>query len=288
MQQDKVEKKQKGSLNLYVVRHGETEGNVDRLSYKEKADHSIILTENGISQARGAGSFMANRLYEEMLSDPENFGKIRVWFSSYYRARKTAGYIISELGKKFGRDGSIISYREEPFLIEQKAGLFDGLTDEGFMKEYPDAAKDYEKHLRYNGRFYAQSPLGDSRLDVVLKVKPFFGTILKDYEEQDIRHLIVVNHGVTLRAIVMAWKRYPPEWFDAEKNPGNCWIRHIHGFRKKGYVDEGYIYGEGAPIRDPMATQRELSNAEDIFMLKPGRAGTLVPPGVKLINPYDL
>ncbi len=33
---------------------------------------------------------------------------------------------------------------------------------------------------------------------------------------------------VTVRAFTMGWMRYSPEWLDTERNPGNCWIRHIH------------------------------------------------------------
>jgi broad specificity phosphatase PhoE len=40
--------------------------------------------------------------------------------------------------------------------------------------------------------------------------------------------VIVVSHGVTVRAFTMGWMRYSPEWLDIERNPGNCWIPHIH------------------------------------------------------------
>jgi hypothetical protein len=49
-----------------------------------------------------------------------------------------------------------------------------------------------------------------------------------DYRTHDIRHVIVVSHGVTVRAFTMGWMRYSPEWLDTERNPGNCWIPHIH------------------------------------------------------------
>ena len=111
--------------------------------------------------------------------------------------------------------------------INQKAGVFDGLDDSQFMERHLDACKDHDKHVLYNGRAYATTPMGESRLDVAIRCKHVFGTIVDDYRTHDIRHVIVVSHGVTVRAFTMGWMRYSPEWLDTERNPGNCWIRHI-------------------------------------------------------------
>ena len=275
-------------LSIYLVRHGETEGNIDRSVYLTKADHAIRLTPKGIEQARTAGVFLADHLDRQRTLNPDDFGKVRVWHSPYYRARETAAHMLAPLGQKFDHDPQtgILSYRQDPFLFEQKAGLFDGLKDEDYETTFPEAAQDYAKHARYNGRSYAKSPNGESRIDIVIRVKHFFGTILDDFKKHDIRHVVVINHGVTVRAMAMGWMRYEPEWLEAEKNPGNCWIRHIHGTRSNGYVDEGYIHGHKAPIRDVMATQRQLDNAEDIYMLKPQRPNGIVPPGVVVVDPF--
>ena len=80
-------------------------------------------------------------------------------------------------------------------------------------------------------------PLGESRFDVANRVHESFGTFHRDNERHNIDTLIVVCHGVTLRAFVMQWLHLTPEWFDDEPNPGNCDIRLI-----KDGKDEGYIY----------------------------------------------
>ncbi|MDE1900143.1 MAG: histidine phosphatase family protein [Alphaproteobacteria bacterium] len=273
-------------INLYLVRHGETEGNINRRLYQTKADHAIRLTERGVEQAESAGNFLANHLLEAQGKDPEHFGKIRVWYSPYYRARETAFHVLRPLGRKFDHASGTLTYREDPFLFEQKAGLFDGLDDGSYTEQHPNEAADYQKHIDFNGRVYAKSPLGESRIDIVIRVKHFFGTLLDDWRKHDIRHAVIINHGVTVRAITMGWMRYAPEWLEAEKNPGNCWIRHIHGDSAHGYRDEGYIFGERAPIRDIMATQRTLDNAEDIYLLKPGRPNGIIPPGVNVKDPF--
>ncbi len=273
-------------INLYLVRHGETEGNVRRSRYKEVADHAIRLTAKGIDQAHGAGAFLAQRLRTEHDADPKSFGAIRVWNSPYYRTRQTAHGVIYELGQKFDPTSGIITYREDPFLIEQKAGLFDGLTDEEFEAQYPDEAENYNRHKKFLGRIYGTAPLGETRLDVVIRVKQHFRTVIEDYTSRNIRHVVIVSHGLTVRAYEMGWMRYAPEWLDSEKNPGNCWVRHIHGLRGVGYVDEGYIHGEKVHLNDPMVTQRKTEGAEQVYMLAPQRPNAIVPHGVTVVDPF--
>lgn len=152
---------------------------------------------------------------------------------------------------------------------------------------HPTAADDYKKHVDFKGRSYAILPNGESRLNVAERLKPLFRTMLEDYQRKQIRHVIIVSHGVTLRVGIMAWMRYPLEWLDAEANSGNCWIRQIQGTRKTGYKDNGNIFGNGAPLNDPTATQRELQGSKDIYMLKPHRPGVITPPGVKLVDPFE-
>jgi len=272
-------------FNLYIVRHGETEANVDRSLYITKADHAIRLTPKGIQQAKDAGRFLAHFLQEQQKATP-NFGNIRLWHSPYYRGRETAFHMLGPLGRAFSSTKGQLSYHEDPFLFEQKIGLSDGLTDEEYRLTQPEAAADFQKHVLFNGRTYAGSLLGESRIDLMMRLKHCFSSIAKDRRQQDIRHVIFVNHGVTSRAMMMSWMHYSPEWLDAEKNPGNCWIRHIHGDNKKGYVDEGYIFGEEAPLHDPQKTQKQLEKAEDIYMLKPGRPNIIVPPGIPLQDPF--
>ena len=55
-----------------------------------------------------------------------------------------------------------------------------------------------------------------------------------------IHDIVVICHGVTLRAFVMMWCHLSPEWFEAEPNPGNCAVRLIEGGRDHGYLFAGF------------------------------------------------
>ena len=72
---------------------------------------------------------------------------------------------------------------------------------------------------------------------------PAFGTFHRDAEYHGIRDIVVICHGVTLRAFVMMWCHLSPEWFEAERNPGNCAVRFI-----ESGVDQGYLF-DGFPKR---------------------------------------
>ena len=96
--------------------------------------------------------------------------------------------------------------------------------------------EEYERQINNYGKFYARLPLGESPYDVAIRVHQFMGTIYRDYEKHGVDTLFVFTHGTTLRAFLLRYFHYTPEWFHEEHNPKNCWIREI-----KDHVDYGYI-----------------------------------------------
>ena len=77
-------------------------------------------------------------------------------------------------------------------------------------------------------------PLGESRFDVAVRVKQTFHTFHRDCENHGVENIIVICHGVTLRAFAMQWLHMPYEWFENEKNPDNCFVYHIDCEKKEG------------------------------------------------------
>ncbi len=215
--------------NIYLVRHGESMGNVDKNVHKELPDHAIPLSETGHSQAIAAGKSL-----RQLLAGKED-EKVRIWTSPYQRTRQTASYIETELNEHF----QFLDKKEDIKLCEQQFGLFDGVPDEDLPIRFPDEHAHYDLAARHEGRFWARMPLGESRFDVACRVHQSFGTFHRDAERHNVRNIIVVCHGVTLRAFVMMWRHYPVEWFENEKNPGNCDIYHIGEDEE---LDRGYVH----------------------------------------------
>jgi 2,3-bisphosphoglycerate-dependent phosphoglycerate mutase len=208
-------KKQTGPQRIYLVRHGESEGNVDKTTYLRKPDHAINLTPRGQEQAFKAGQFLREEFNKAGLIGTD----IRLWLSPYTRTRQTADHLQLGAGNNVFRDRF-----EDISLREQQFGLFDGYDTEELAIHFPNEHAYYKKHEDFSGRFYATVPLGESRCQVAERVKPFFDTLIRDAEKRNIQTNVIVTHGVTLRAFIMQWLHYTPEWFEDEPNPGNTSI----------------------------------------------------------------
>ncbi len=199
------------------MRHGESEGNLDPGLYTRVPDHAIELSERGHRQAQAAGEALASLI--ELPSDTP----LRVWTSPYRRTRQTADHLQGALQRRFVE----LDRREHINLCEQQFGLFDGVPDEELPIRFPQEHAHYDLAERFEGKFWARMPLGESRFDVAVRAHQAFGTFHRDAERYGLEHIVVVCHGVTLRAFVMQWLHLPYEWFERQPNPGNCDIVRI-------------------------------------------------------------
>jgi len=215
-------------MRILLVRHGESMGNADPTVHATTADHAVPLSERGREQAREAGKHIA-RHFETHASDEQRH--VRLWLSPYRRTRETADALVETAG------AWITDRVEHILLCEQQFGLFDGLSDAEMLERFPHEKTYFDLQCRFGGKFWARMPQGESRLDVAQRIHQAFGTFQRDAVQHGIHDIVVICHGVTLRAFVMMWCHLSPEWFEAEPNPANCAIRLIdHG------VDRGYLF----------------------------------------------
>jgi len=217
-------------MRIYLVRHGESLANVDREIHKTMPDHAISLSEKRIKEAKTAGIVLKDYFAKEY----DYVGHVRLWTSPYKRTRETAKYFSKTCSP------IISSYKEHILLCEQQFGLFDGIQEEELPNLFPNEHAHYKKCEDFEGRFWARMPLGESRFDVATRVHQAFGTFIRDREHHNIKDIIIICHGVTLRAFVMMWCHLTPEWFDEEPNPKNGSIRLI-----ENGIDKEYIWNRG-------------------------------------------
>ena len=226
-------------MRIFLVRHGQSMGNVDRSIHLTMADHAIPLSEEGKGMATAAGVFLRDKFIPErdrsyVIGSHHN--KLRLWLSPYLRTRQTADCLYEPMkGERLIGDR-----REHILLCEQQFGLFDGIPTEDLPKRYPDESAYYQKNQDFEGRFWARMPLGESRFDVAQRVHQAFGTFHRDADKHGIKDIIVVAHGTTIRAFLMMWLHLTPEWFEAEPNPKNCSIRLLENGEDKGYIFPGF------------------------------------------------
>lgn len=212
-------------MHIFLIRHGESVANVGENFVKRVPDHLVSLTEHGKEQARENGRWLLEYCRENNV----DLSRARIWRSPFLRTRQTS--------EEFNKSLGITDIREDITLTEQQFGLFDSIPFEEWGSLYPAEFAEYERQLANCGKFYARLPLGESPFDVAIRIHQFMGTIHRDAEKNGIDTLFIFTHGTTLRAFLLRWFHYSPEWYHEERNPKNCWIREIKDGRDLGYIN---------------------------------------------------
>ena len=175
---------------LWIVRHGESAGNVARdaayaanLSVIDIAerDVDVPLSALGDEQARALGRWFAAMPSGErpnvLLSSP------------YLRARQTAASVHDAGGTE---RGTVMSIDER--LREKEFGVLDRLTKLGIEQRFPDQAA-----LRARiGKFYFRPPGGESWCDVILRLRSALEGVSLHHSEPGDRVLIVAHQVIVL------------------------------------------------------------------------------------------
>jgi len=115
-----------------------------------------------------------------------------------------------------------------------------GIPDNNRAEHYPNEHARYTKQEAFGWRFWACIPLDESRFEMTTRVHQAFDSFQRDNINHAIDNLVVVCHGVTLRAFVMMWCHKTPEWFEKERNPADCSIRILDEGVDQGYGFEGF------------------------------------------------
>jgi broad specificity phosphatase PhoE len=221
--------------NIFLMRHGSSARNEKIAEYGDVPDHVIPLTDSGARQAAEAGVELA-AIFARL-----DIRNARAWNSPYERARQTAMLALAGMGSDGWR---IRDSRENIFLIERDYGLFDGLSSGESAELWPEEYRRFRRYAEYKGNFFARPLNGESDWDVCARVSRFLDTAHRDAQksENPVPDILVVSHGVTIKALVMMLLHKSIEWFEAEPNPENCSVRHIMR-GKSGYLeDAGYAF----------------------------------------------
>ncbi len=152
---------------LILVRHGESEGNRDRIFTQTP---EVPITERGKRQAEAAARWIKER-----------FRPQRLVCSPYLRARQTANILAQQLS---------LSVEENPAFREQSFGVFAGRPYEALLT---DAA--YHDGPRWAWR----PPGGESLEDVAARVVP---AVLDLSAEALGQEVVLVSHGGVMLAII--------------------------------------------------------------------------------------
>ena len=173
---------------MWLVRHGQSQGNVARDAADQAGlatieidvrDVDVPLSEFGFKQADAAGRWFA--------ALPENERPEVILSSPYIRARQTSETICKAGALAGGPGRTIVDER----LREREFGVFDRLTTIGIREKFPEEAE----HRRRLGKFYHRPPGGESWADVILRLRSMLNTINLHYSN---RRVLVVCHQVVV------------------------------------------------------------------------------------------
>jgi probable phosphoglycerate mutase len=173
---------------LYIVRHGESAGNVARDAAIEAGeriididirDVDVPLSQLGQRQATALGRWFGSLAEEERPNI--------VLTSPYLRARHTAGLIVKTAGMSEDSYSLIVDER----FREKEFGILDRLTAVGVREQFPDQAE----FRRLLGKFYHRPPGGESWCDVILRLRSATEMISREYCGQ---RVLIVCHAVVV------------------------------------------------------------------------------------------
>lgn len=183
---------------IILVRHGESEGNIDRSTYAVKPDFKLVLTEEGKQQASEAGKILRKITGDE---------SIMFYVSPLWRTRMTFECIAQHY------DVSTIKWKEDPRLREQEWGHFRDLK----------ANIQIDDERNKFGTFYYRIKDGESCADVYDRISDFMHSMYRDFEKLDFpSNVVLITHGMTLRLFLMRWFRWTVEEFETLRNPKNA------------------------------------------------------------------
>ncbi|MFZ2310899.1 MAG: histidine phosphatase family protein [Patescibacteria group bacterium] len=183
--------------DLYLVRHGQSVGNLARKKYEENQDESAILeifsqiheseyelTPLGIEQAKLAGAWLKKEglIYFD-----------RMLVSSNKRAKQTASYLgLPE-----------VKWMIDFNLRECDGGLFSVIAPSERDLNYADQQKFYDTQP-----FLFRPPQGESMADLCQRIKIILDTLARECSGKKV---IIVCHGHVIRAFRIILERMSPQ-----------------------------------------------------------------------------
>ena len=173
---------------LFLVRHGESAGNVARDEAEEQGleiididlrDVDVPLSDLGRRQAQALGRWLARQAEHERPTT--------IISSPYVRAQQTAGEMLTGSRLRHDHVERLLDER----LREREFGVLDRLTKSGIHARDPQQAE-----LRaFLGKFYHRPPGGESWADVGLRVRSVLDTLCREFAGE---RVLISTHQVVV------------------------------------------------------------------------------------------
>lgn len=206
---------------LYLVRHGESAGNVAREAAMAAGeltidlavrDVDVPLSSRGEEQAIALGKWFA-------ALPPEQTPNV-ILTSPFLRAQNTAKIVAKSAGLSPDRFTLVVDER----LREKEFGILDRLTRVGIEAYHPDQAE-FRKLL---GKFYHRPPGGESWCDVILRLRSAIEMISREYCGE---RVLLVCHSVVVLCMRYLLEHMTEDeilQIDRDTDVANCSVTSYH------------------------------------------------------------
>lgn len=213
--------------NIFVIRHGESEEDINPEVKGKIKDSEIELTPKGIEQAKEAA--------EKIKTELADFEHITFYVSPYKRTQQTAQIILNAL------HDNRIRMITEPSIRSLNWG---DIT--------PENLKEREQERYRVGVLHYHFPGGDKSPEYVGNIYDFVYKIINEKHINNDKKecVVIIGHGFSLRIIVKAFTEMNDEDFKWIKNPPSTFIARIYF----DPVNNNFF------MREPLPTQKVEKN----------------------------
>lgn len=233
---------------LWIVRHGQSAGNVAR-DAADAAGHGridiadrdmdVMLSPLGEEQATALGRWLAGQSEGE---------RPRTIMASPYRRAIQTSQLIRDQGGLIAKDQKFCI---DERLREKEFGVLDRLTRVGIEAQFPEQAE----FRRLLGKFYHRPPGGESWCDVILRLRSLLDTMSLHYAGD---RVMIVAHQVVvlcLRYLLESLGEEQILQIDREGDIANCGVTEYR-YDPKAEPDGGLVlvrYNFTAPLEQQAA-----------------------------------
>jgi broad specificity phosphatase PhoE len=209
-------------VQIILLRHAQSLGNVDEQAYCRIPDHALPLTTRGERQARAAGPVL-----RELIGDEP----VAAYVSPYVRTIRTLELLAL---------GDLVRLTvPEPRLREQDWGNLQDPVEQEIQKQ---------KRHEF-GHFFYRLAHGESGADVDDRVASFLSE-LEQRVAADPGHpdtALVVSHGLTMRLLCRRMFAWSIDLFESLSNPDYCDPRILSHDGKRWSLDRPFEQWRDSP-----------------------------------------
>lgn len=172
---------------LWIVRHGQSAGNVARDHAESVGAPLIELEHRDADVPLSALGMRQSQALAEWVKDLSPAHQPTLLMSSpYKRSRQTADAVMSVLERP--QDELLVDER----LREKEFGVLDRYTRKGIIDKFPELAE----QRKLVGKFYFRAPGGESWCDVVFRLRSVISDLQRNHAGERVMivaHQVIVN-----------------------------------------------------------------------------------------------